>query len=139
MPADIIFVHDDKIFLEHASAALRASGHQVACSSDSMDALALLETAERAELLITRVNFRPGTPNGVALARMARRKRRGIMVLFVAQEEMREYTDGAGELLPVPVGIPDLVDTVWGLLDQSSPSPSQLRPAQPQRVSDHED
>jgi CheY-like chemotaxis protein len=119
MPARVVLAHDDTEFLDRASAALTAAGLQVASCSGSMAALSALQAAKSVDLLITRVNFIPGTPNGVALARMARRERHGIKVLFIAREEMRGFADGLGEFLPAPVGIPDLLDTVHRLLDPS--------------------
>jgi hypothetical protein len=44
----------------------------------SMEAIGAFEAAERIELLITRVVFPEGTPNGVSLARMAKVKKPGI-------------------------------------------------------------
>ena len=52
-----------------------------------MAALDALENAQRVEVLITRVRFPPGKPNGIALALMARHKRPGIKVLFTARPE----------------------------------------------------
>ena len=43
-----------------------------------MSGIDALEHPKRIELLITRVRFPAGTPNGAALARMARLKRPGI-------------------------------------------------------------
>jgi hypothetical protein len=53
-----------------------------------------LDEAHCVELLITRVDFSPGKPNGISLARMARYKRPTIQVVFTALPEFAEYTDG---------------------------------------------
>jgi hypothetical protein len=68
MPARIVIVHDEPEFAE----------------ANSMSGIDALEHAEHIELLIARVRFPSGTPNGAALARMARLKRPGIKVLFAA-------------------------------------------------------
>lgn len=86
-----------------------------------MEALRALEGAETVELLITRVQFPVGTPHGIALVRMARQRRPGLKVIFTAREEMGEFTEDLGELIPHPVSIPDLVETVNRLLDRSEP------------------
>ena len=78
MPARIVVVHDDPEFVDQLQSALRRAGRDVAAFADLMDALAALDAAQRIEVLITRMQFPPGKPNGLALARMARHKRPGI-------------------------------------------------------------
>lgn len=118
MPARIVLVHDDPEFVQQATTALRLAGHEVATFAGSMDALRALETAETIELLITRVRFPKGTPHGIALARMALTQRPDLKVIFTAREEMEEFTEGLGDLIPHPVSIPDLVETVDKLLNE---------------------
>jgi DNA-binding NtrC family response regulator len=77
MPARIVLAHDDPSFVADTVKALRAAGYEVAAFTDTMLALDALETARRVEVLITRVRFAAGMPNGVALSRMARVKRPG--------------------------------------------------------------
>ena len=119
-------VHDDPEFLEPAVAALRSAGYDVAAFSGSMAALPALEAAEKTELLITRVNFAAGTPNGVALALMARHMRREIKVLFTANPKNEEHTGDIGEFLPMPVDVSELVRVVSGMLDQDDGGPSRV-------------
>jgi DNA-binding NtrC family response regulator len=109
MPARVVLVHDDIDFREQAAAALRDAGHDVKAFSGSMAALSALEAAGAIELLITRATFPLGSPNGVALARMARVKKPGIKVLFTAPAELQEHTEGLGEHMTTPVSIPELV------------------------------
>lgn len=116
MPAQIVLVHDDKKFLEEVAAAFAALGHDIAAFERSMTALSALEAAERADVLITRLTFPPGNPNGVSLARIARLRRPGIKVLFAGQEQMREYTDGVGDFLPNPITVSEIVEMVTKLL-----------------------
>lgn len=123
MPARILIAHDEPEFLDQASAALRSAGHEVVTFSGSMEALRFLEAAQAVELLITRVGFPPGTPNGVSLALMARRQRRGIKVIFTARPDREEFTEGLGELVPHPVSIPALVDAANRLLDRPAEPP----------------
>lgn len=81
-----------------------------------MDALEALEAAQRIELLITRAAFPEGTPHGVALARMARVRKPGIRVLFVARPENREHTEGVGEFLPLPMTASEIAATAKHML-----------------------
>ena len=123
MPARIVVVHDDAEFVHQLQSALRGAGHDVAAFADSMDALAALDAAQRIEVLITRMQFPPGKPNGLALARMARHKRPGIRVLFTALPEFAGHAEGLGAFVPMPVNVPDVVDIVERLLrisDQAS-------------------
>jgi DNA-binding NtrC family response regulator len=120
MPARIVVVHDDQEFRETVTAALEAAGHDVKAFSDSMSAIDALETAERIELLITRVVFPEGKPNGVSLARMARVKKRGVRVLFAARNENREHIEGIGEFLAVPVTGPEIVATATRILAEGT-------------------
>jgi DNA-binding NtrC family response regulator len=106
-----MLLHDDPKFIEGAAAALRLAGHHVATFVQPLDALNALET-EHFELLITRVRFPIGQPNGVALARMARIKRPSIKVVFTVAAENVEYTEGLGEAVTAPIDVSELVATV---------------------------
>ena len=91
MPARIVIAHDDTEFVDNTVTALRAAGYDVLAFADSMSALAALEVSKRVEVLITRVLFPQGTPNGVALGRMTRLKRPEVKVLFVARRDTEEH------------------------------------------------
>ena len=118
MTAQIVLVHDEPEFVEATLAALRGAGYDAIAIMDSMSGIDALEHAEHIELLITRVRFPSGTPNGAALARMARLKRPGIKVLFAAFPEVQVYTEGLGEFLPRPLSIDELLETVGRMLDE---------------------
>jgi len=109
MPARIIVVHDDPSFTERTAAALVAAGHDVRAFTSSMSAINALEGAQRIEVLVTRVVFPAGQPNGVAVALMARMKKPGVKVLFAALPEMQAHTEGVGEFLPAPADPADIV------------------------------
>lgn len=114
LPANIIMVHDDPGFVDEAAAALRLAEHDIVTFADPTQALTALENSPF-EILITRVRFPPGQPNGVALARMARLKRPGIEVRFTVAAENIEYTEGLGEFVVAPIDIPELVAMVTKL------------------------
>ena len=118
MPARIVVVHDNSDFVQSVVASLQAAGYDTVAFSDSMSGIDALEHPKRIELLITRVRFPEGTPNGAALARMARLKRPGIKVLFTSFPEVRQHTDGLGEFLARPLSTDELLETVRRLLDQ---------------------
>lgn len=129
MPARIVIVHDEPDFADSLTAALKSAGHDVAMFTDPTAGLDALDDARRVELLITRVTFPPGKPNGVSLARMARYKRPSIRVLFAALPEFAEHTEGLGEFMPMPVSVPDVMQAVIRLLEsgaEASGSQSQV-------------
>lgn len=82
MPARVVVVLGPDLSEETAT-ALGKAGYEAAAFADPMIALDALESAERVELLITRLDFGDGKPNGIALARMTRHKRPKIAVIFV--------------------------------------------------------
>jgi DNA-binding NtrC family response regulator len=116
MPARILVVHDDTGFTERTAAALVAAGYEVSAVTSSMSAIEALEDVRQIEVLVTRVTFPDGQPNGVALALMARVKKPGLKVLFVALAEMQAHTDGVGEFLPTPADPADIVALIGKML-----------------------
>src|ERR1700733_9740059 len=93
-----------------------AAGHDVRAFTDTMSALKALERAQRVEVLVTRVVFPAGQPNGVSLALIAKLKRPGVKVLFAAEHETREHTEGLGEFLPAPADSLEIAREVGKML-----------------------
>jgi DNA-binding NtrC family response regulator len=116
MPASVVVAHDEAEFVDNTVVALRDAGHDVAAFANSMSALTALENAQLVEVPITRVLFPEGTPNGVALGRMARVKRPGVKVLFVEAPELHVCTEGVGELLPASTTPSEIVEAVEKML-----------------------
>ncbi len=120
MPASVLIVHNDLAFVAVATATLRGAGHDVASFTDPIVALDALEAARRAEVLITRVLFPKGKPNGVSLALVAQSKRPGLRVIFVARADQERHAKGVGDLfMPMPVDLPKLVEEVTHLVQLS--------------------
>jgi DNA-binding response OmpR family regulator len=116
MPASVVVVHDDPDFVDQLTVALSLAGYDVISFVDPMDALNALDTSLWLEVLVTRVQFGLGRKNGVALARMARSKRPSIWVLLTALPEFKDYAEGLGKFMPMPVSVPYVVDAVVGML-----------------------
>ena len=114
MPAPVVLVHADREFLATAEAALRATGLGVAAFSSSLAALAALEVAAIAKILITCADFpKASDPNGISRALLARTRRPDIKVVFLVPPELAHYGDGIGALLLIgPVGPADIVAAV---------------------------
>jgi DNA-binding NtrC family response regulator len=94
MPASVVVVHDDPAFLNAATVVLRDAGHDVAAFDDSMATLTALESAAHVEVLVTRVNFPEGKPNGVSLALVTRTKRPYLKVVFAAKPQHESSPKG---------------------------------------------
>lgn len=122
MPARVVLVHDDPEFVEQAAAAIENAGFSVATFTDQAAAVTALERMRLIDLLITRLRYGPGKPHGINLAQMARKRRPGLKVLFIALPEFAEQAAELGEFMPLPVAVPDLVDAVHRLLP---PAPSE--------------
>jgi DNA-binding NtrC family response regulator len=119
MPALVLVAHDDTPTRELAVAALNATGITAGGFHDPMAALDAIEDDSLVRVLVTRVDFGAGKLNGVALARMIKRKRPDVQVLFLALVENREHTEGLGEFLPMPIDPYLLLDAVGRLLTAS--------------------
>jgi hypothetical protein len=70
----------------------------------------------RLEILVTRIQFGPGNPHGVALAHSARSRCPGVRVLFVAQPWFKNDVAGIGLFLPRPVSVPEVAEAVGRML-----------------------
>jgi CheY-like chemotaxis protein len=124
MPARVVVVHDGPEFVEELEAALNLAGDQVAVFRDPLEAWDALAAARQTEVLITRVLFPPGRSNGLALARMARAKRRDIQIIFTALPEFVSDCEELGVFLPLSVPVSHVVKTVELLLQQAAKAPS---------------
>jgi DNA-binding NtrC family response regulator len=120
MPARIVIVHDKRGFAASLTVALRSAGHDVTAFTDTLAAWDALDEARRVEVLVTRVNFRPGKPSGISLARMARYKRPSIQAIFLGLPEFAEHTAELGEFIPMPASVSDVVHVVTRLLESGA-------------------
>jgi hypothetical protein len=74
MPAAVIVVHNERNTRELVELSLRAAFLEAVGFDDPIKALDAMEASSRVRVLVTRVDFGPGKPNGIALARMVRVK-----------------------------------------------------------------
>jgi len=116
MSAPVLVAHDEQETRELAVIALHAAFLEVAGFDDPMAALDAIATDSRVRVLVTSVDFGPGKPHGVALARMVRIKRPSTRVVFVARAEYEPHAEGLGVFLPMPLNPDILVATVSRLL-----------------------
>jgi DNA-binding NtrC family response regulator len=128
MPARIVIVHDEPDFADPLTAALRLAGHDVVTFTDPTAGWDALDEARRVEVLVTRVDFSPGKPHGVSLARMARYKQPDIRIVFTALPEFAEHIDGLGEFVPMPANVPDVMLAVIRLLNSGAEDTAPRKP-----------
>ena len=120
MPARIVMAYDDEAFVTAAAVALGNAGYSTVTFTDSMLALAALLEADSVDLLVARMEFAPGKPNGVVLAQMGTIKHREMKVVFTGLPEHVKRAKGLGPILPVHVGMDRLVATVARLLGDAA-------------------
>ena len=125
MPASIVIVHDDPTFLETTATLLRADGYDVAAFEDSMAAMNALESAAHVEVLVTRVNFPEGKPNGISLALVTRTKRPFLKVVFAGKPGLDRLTEDLGELVSYPGDLGEVVQAVTRALAEARRSAPQ--------------
>lgn len=117
MPARVILVHDQPVFLQRASRALQDAGYDVAAFANSLDAWPEIAEGAAADVLVTMIRFAEGLPNGVALARRARLARE-MKVVFIGTKDMACHADDLGPVLESPVTPEALVSAVAKALNR---------------------
>jgi DNA-binding NtrC family response regulator len=127
MSARVVVVHADPDFLSAAVAALRAAGFHTAAFVEFTGALDTLKSAQRIQVLVTSIRLQGGTPNGVALTRMAWVRRPDIRVLFADKPDLAPLAEGMGEFLPIPVTTLEVVDAVRRACPPATGSAAALR------------
>ena len=124
-PAGIVVVEDEPGVRSLVERVLERAGHRVLAFADGMDAADTLDDASvRVDLLITDLVM-PG-PNGIEVARRARRVRPDLSVLLMsgyAADALRAagVEEGSIELLPKPFSTAELLERVVTRLADAPP------------------
>src|SRR5690349_20405247 len=108
MPAPVVVVHNDVEFRAKTTAAFREAAIEVEAFAGPLLALTAEERAQRAKILITRIDFPAGQPNGVSLALVMRSKNPVLKVIFATRQVFSHLALGIGEVLQGPVELPPL-------------------------------
>jgi len=113
MPNRILVIEDDEATRYAYERALSSAGYQTAGYRTYFAAAEDIDKGAGA-LLVVDLQLPPGTPQGLAIARMARLHRPGLPVIFVTgYPEMAELADTeAGPVILKPVDLGLLVATV---------------------------
>jgi signal transduction histidine kinase/ActR/RegA family two-component response regulator len=106
--SDILLVEDDPIVASFTAATLENFGYRVTCAATADEALTVLATSQRFDLLFTDLVM-PGTRNGIELAREAQQLRPGLpVILTTGYGEGLSSADGY-RVLEKPYRLEDLV------------------------------
>jgi DNA-binding NtrC family response regulator len=113
MPHRVMIVEDDEPFRFAAERYLRAAGYDVIGAADSMAALDALDHGVAVDLIITDIVMPEGKPHGLALARMARLRRK-VPCIFITgyQELVTAEATLPGRVFQKPVDFAALVNEV---------------------------
>jgi DNA-binding NtrC family response regulator len=112
MLTHVVLAHNEIVFLRACEFSLSHAGYIVEAFDNSMSALSRLEQPDHVEVLVTRTQFPPGQPNGLALANMARRHKPSIKIVIMSVPELAEHGEAFGVVLQAPVRPADIVKAV---------------------------
>src|SRR3712207_6749860 len=96
---------------------LRAAGLNVVHATTAVDALDVLRSARRIDLLFASVQM-PGQPSGFTLGRMARLRRRDLPVIYAAESgvDSKETDRALGPILQRPFEADTLASKINAVL-----------------------
>jgi CheY-like chemotaxis protein len=116
--ARILLVDDDDPSRYAASKALVRAGYTVTEAKDYVEALAIIQSDARLDVLVTDVVM-PDSVHGFALARMARMRRPEVKILYMTAYDI-PTVEAVGKVLRKPLSDDVLVGEVRALLNQPS-------------------
>ncbi len=120
MPNRIFVIEDDFATRYAYERALNAAGYETAGFGSYFTAAAEIDRGAGA-LLVVDIELPPGTPQGLAVARMARHHRPGLPVIFVTgHPELAQAANDEGPVMLKPINLGKLVATARDLLSASS-------------------
>ena len=79
----ILIVDDDAFYRDLVLLILEDAGFQVTAAEDFSAAIKVIEGDQRVHLLLADVQMPVGTPNGVAISRMARLRRHKLPIIYM--------------------------------------------------------
>jgi DNA-binding NtrC family response regulator len=129
MPDRILVIEDDEPTRYAYERALSRAGYRTASYKTYFAAADDIDEGAGA-LLVVDLQLPPGTPQGVAVARMARNHRPGLPIIFITgHPELAALADAeAGPVIVKPVDLDVLLATVREQLERSSANPVWIAP-----------
>ena len=112
----ILVVDDDEAYRYAVERQLRRGGHETRGFPDWRGVLEILESDESVDALVTDLSLPAGTPNGLSLALMAKRRRPDLrIVLMTSYAEFQPDAEGRlGELVLKQDGAEKILAVIGG-------------------------
>ena len=110
--AHILVVEDDAAYREALGHILQREGYSVSLTADFRGALEMLESERQVDLMLVDIVM-PDRVNGIALARMARLRRRDIKIIYITGYNIPGIDrEALGPILRKPVDDTALVQEI---------------------------
>jgi len=111
----ILIVEDDFAILFVAESSLRIEGHETVAAATRKDALTILRSDQRIDVLFTDINLRGEKRAGLELAEKAVELRPDLAVLYTTGGDVRSPMVAGSEFLPKPYTSNQLINAVGHL------------------------
>lgn len=125
MSAHILVIEDDPAYRRLVVRMLKGAGFAVSEADGFISALDLVERDSSIALLVSDIGMPAGTPHGIAIAQMSRRRSSKLGVVYMTGRdagEISEHADGA-PVLQKPFSAETLVQAVRDVLDRGHAKP----------------
>ncbi|HVJ54166.1 MAG TPA: response regulator [Aliidongia sp.] len=118
----ILWVEDEASFRYIVSRRLEDEGYDVVESVGSMEALKIIESDRKIDLILLDIRMPQGQPHGIATGLMARRKRPNVPILFLtAYSDLAGIQPPIGEVIEKSSELAGLVSTIAKMLGSPDP------------------
>jgi DNA-binding NtrC family response regulator len=115
----ILVVEDNESYRRLITRMLEDAGFRVTGAADFAAAMAVLDSAEVIDLLLSDIGMPPGTPHGFSIGSVAQRRRHDLKLLYMTgaydPKEFALFSEDA-TVLRKPFTIADLVNAVEAAL-----------------------
>ena len=115
----VLLLENDRSAFDGTAGALRRANYGVVHATTAVDALDIVRSARRLDLLIAAVQI-PGQPSGFTVARMARLRRPELPVIYVGSAEQidaKEADRALGPVLPLSLSDEALIAAVTAAME----------------------
>ncbi len=114
--AHILVVEDDAAYRETLGYILQREGYSVMLTADFRGALEILEAEQPVDLMLVDIVM-PDRVNGIALARMARLRRRDIKIIYMTGYNIPGIDrEALGPILRKPIEATELIQEIVKVL-----------------------
>jgi CheY-like chemotaxis protein len=123
----ILVVEDDETYRRLVTLILQRAGYTVTATRDFSEAIRVIESPDRLDLLLSDIQLPAGTPHGLSIGRMAKSKRPDLKIIYMSGafeiDDIDTTTEDA-RMLQKPFFPATLVKAVESTLGPSLPPAS---------------